>query len=246
MTLQQTMSALRTMGTAQNRKVYARHGAGAGAGAGENLFGVSFANLRSLARQIGVDHALAEQLWETGNSDARALATMIADPQQFTASSAEAWINAVAYYLLADLFAPVIARSRLAPAKLGKWTRSRQEFVRQCGYVLLCCLLKDDPDQISDDSCRTFLATIERQIHGSPNRARHAMNMAVTAVGIYKPALRDEAIATARRIGRVEVDHGETGCRTPDAESYIRKTAARPAKKSSGRPRSPSAARKKP
>jgi len=30
-------------------------------------------------------------------------------------------------------------------------------------------------------------------------------------------------LAAAKRIGKVEVDHGETGCKTPDAAAYIRK-----------------------
>jgi hypothetical protein len=39
--------------------------------------------------------------------------------------------------------------------------------------------------------------------------------------------LRDEAIAAARRIGKVEVDHGDTDCKTPDAVEYILKVEAR-------------------
>ena len=35
----------------------------------------------------------------------------------------------------------------------------------------------------------------------------------------------------ARRIGEVHVDHGETGCKTPDAAAYIQKMADRAAKK---------------
>ncbi|MBX3436827.1 MAG: DNA alkylation repair protein [Planctomycetaceae bacterium] len=233
MTRQQVMSALQSMGTAQNRKVYARHGAG------ENVFGVSFAELRPFAKRMGVDHPLAEELWATGNSDARTLATLIADPQSFTAASADQWVGSISYSLLADMLAPVIARSPLAKSKLAKWTRSRKEYIRQCGYVLLCCLLKDHPQQVDDATCRRFLVAIEAQIHDSPNRARHAMNMAVTAIGIYRPELREEAIASARRIGRVDVDHGETGCRTPDAEAYILKAAARsPSDKRSTRRRS--------
>jgi len=43
--------------------------------------------------------------------------------------------------------------------------------------------------------------------------------------GLYLENLtRKETIATARRIGPIEVDHGETGCKTPDAASYINKT----------------------
>ena len=44
-------------------------------------------------------------------------------------------------------------------------------------------------------------------------------------------AMEKKAIAAAKRIGRVEVDHGETGCKTPDAAAYIKKTAAHHRKK---------------
>ncbi len=37
----------------------------------------------------------------------------------------------------------------------------------------------------------------------------------------------DEALAATRRIDKVEVDHGETSCRTPDVSVYITKGAAR-------------------
>ena len=62
------------LGTAQNVKVYRRHGAG------ENVYGVSFANLGELKKRIGVDHELALELWQSGNADAQALAAMISDP----------------------------------------------------------------------------------------------------------------------------------------------------------------------
>jgi 3-methyladenine DNA glycosylase AlkD len=137
------------------------------------------------------------------------------------------WLKDIRYGLLADMFGGLIARSKLAAGKRKKWTRSRQEYVRLCGYALLAATLKDAPDQLTDDACREYLETIERQIHQSPNLARHAMNTALIAIGIYKPALRDQALAAAQRIGRVDVDHGQTSCTTPDAASYIRKAASR-------------------
>ena len=70
------MQQLEEMGTAQNRKVYARHGVG------EEMFGVSFANQNKLAKAIKRDQALALELWATANHDARILATMVADPAQ--------------------------------------------------------------------------------------------------------------------------------------------------------------------
>jgi hypothetical protein len=50
------------------------------------------------------------------------------------------------------------------------------------------------------------------------------MNMALIAIGLRSPALRKAATEAARRIGPVEVDHGDTGCKTPDAIAYIAKS----------------------
>ena len=72
-----------------------------------------------------------------------------------------------------------------------------------------------------------ILATIEKEIHRSANWARRAMNSALIAIGVYKPALRKKVIEAAKRIGKVEVDHGETSCRTPDAIGYIEKVLQR-------------------
>jgi 3-methyladenine DNA glycosylase AlkD len=50
------------------------------------MFGVSYAALGKLKKQIKQEHALAEALWETGNHDARVLATMVADPRKADAA----------------------------------------------------------------------------------------------------------------------------------------------------------------
>ena len=84
----EAMRQLRALGTAQNRKLYGRLGTGP-------MFGVSYANLGKLKRSIKVDHALAMQLWESGNLDSQVLATMIADPAQSTARMLDAWIIAL-------------------------------------------------------------------------------------------------------------------------------------------------------
>lgn len=57
------------------------------------------------------------------------------------------------------------------------------------------------------------------------------MNMALIAIGVRSARLAEAATAAAGRIGKVDVDHGETNCKTPDAASYIAKTRAHYAKK---------------
>src|SRR5512134_536480 len=96
---------LKRLGTAQNVKIYRRHGAG------ENVYGVSFGDLRPLGKKLGTDHGLALALWGSGNADARCLATMVADPAVMTREEADAWVEDIDYYLHADLVGGLVART---------------------------------------------------------------------------------------------------------------------------------------
>ena len=215
------MTQLESMGTAQNRKVYKRHGYT------EPLFGVSFANLGKLTKKIKTDHDLAVELWDTKNADAQILACMIADPKLMTEKLAKKWAKEIEYYVLCDQFAGMLATADFAPDLMKTWMNSTDEFIKQAGYSTLCMILRDDAESIDRDECEALLSTIEAEIHSAPNRARHTMNSAVIAIGTFKPELMPLAVETAKRIGQVEVDHGETSCKTPDAVSYIEKAAKR-------------------
>ncbi len=178
-------------------------------------------------KKIKVDHRLAMELWKTKNAEARALALQVADPQKLTRSAADGLledgpVRFVGYYL-SDL----VARSPIADATMRAWMKSPDEYSREMGYGVFASRLKTDPSSVSDADADKVLATIEKEIHRSPNWARYAMNGALIAIGVYKPALRKKAIEAARRIGKVEVDHGETYCKTPDAVPYIEKTSKR-------------------
>lgn len=216
MTVQQVMAELQAAGTAQNRKIYARHGA-----VGE-MFGVSFAKLRELRKKIRTDQSLAEALWETGNVDARMLAVMVADPVAFRRRDLDGWMRQIDYYTLADVYVKeVVARSEHALSRLQKWIDSDHEWVGRAAWVLLANLAMDETANLSDTALTEYLARIEGEIHGARNLTRDAMNSALIAIGIRNAGLRKRATAAARRIGKVVVDHGETGCKTPDAVGYI-------------------------
>src|SRR5262249_20406493 len=70
------------------------------------------------------------------------------------------------------------------------------------------------------------LDEIARTIHSAPNGEREAMNMALIQIGCRSAALRKAALAAARKVGKGEVDYGDTDCKTPDAAAYIAKTWA--------------------
>lgn len=227
MTKTEAMRELKAAGTAQNRKVYARHGIN------EPMFGVSYAALGKLKKKIKTDQALAESLWDTGNHDARVLATMIADPQAIRAGTLDAWAKAADNRGLAAAVSNVAADAPTAKTRMEKWTVSRKEMVACAGWHTLASIARADsglPDRYFAD----HIGTIESKIHTAPNWVRYAMNNALINIGVRNAALRKKAVAASKRIGKVDVDHGETGCKTPDAASYIAKTVAHRKKKATG------------
>ncbi len=220
----QAMKQLKALGTAQNRQVYTRH-----LGTIE-MFGVSYANLGKLKRQIKVDQELAEQLWATGNLDARLLATMIADPEQMTARKLDAWVKEADNRGTASALSNLAAASPVAFQRVEKWTKSKNEWISVAGWHVLASLAREGED-LSDTVLDGYLKRIEAEICGAKNYTRYAMNNALISIGIRNPKLRKQAVAAAKRIGKVEVDHGQTGCKTPDAVPYIAKAVAHRAKK---------------
>ncbi len=221
MTLNETLSMLEELGTAQNRKVYARHGVN------PPMYGVSYANQNRMVRKIKRDQQLADSLWATGNHDARVLAARVADPMAMNATRLDAWVRDLDNSILAGELGALASASKTGLARFRKWTSRRGEWVATAGWNTFTEMVLNDHVDVDEALLDTCLDRIESQIHDQPNRVRYAMNNALIATGTVSATYRDRAIAAAERIGPVEVDHGETNCKTPDAASYIAKSFAR-------------------
>lgn len=231
MTSQEIYQQLEKWGTEQNRKVYKRHGAG------DNLFGVSFSNLNALKKKVispegkkGTNHELARQLWETQNIDAQTFAAMIADPQQVTENELDTWVQDIHYYALANEFNKVAGNSPFALKKMEKWIKSDQEFVRLVGYGILNLMARED-ETLSNAFFGPYIQKIEAELQQSPNRVKEGMNNCLIAIGARNEALRERVLVAAKKIGKVEIDHGETACKTFIIEEYLDKIYKRKAQK---------------
>jgi 3-methyladenine DNA glycosylase AlkD len=220
MTIKEAMQALEKAGKEQYRKIYARHGV-----QGE-MFGVSTADLTKLAKKIKMDGSLAEELWRSGNHDARILASMIADAASLTAARLKAMATDVGDKVQSGALSTLAARSPHARQVAEAWIASDDEFVGSAGWNVVAQLAQKD-ETLPDGWYADLLGIIERRIHKAKNRTKASMNNALIAIGARNPKLQGPAIAAARRIGKLTVDHGDTDCKTPDAEAYILKAVAR-------------------
>lgn len=220
MTLAQAMSALEKAGSAQTRKTYARHGAT------EPMFGVSFATLKTLLKRIGVDHELALALWDTGNFDARNLAVKIADPARMSSSDLDRWAGGATRAMMCGSYvAHLAAEGPHARSRSDAWLAARDEPRRCAGWMLVGAMAMRDEDT-PDAWFAERLTEIEKSIQASPNGQRLAMLNALIAIGCRSAALRKSVTAAAKRIGKVEIDHGDTACKTPEPAPTLEKTWA--------------------
>jgi 3-methyladenine DNA glycosylase AlkD len=219
-TLTEVMDELQAAGSEQTRKVYRKHGIR------NEMFGVSYATLKALTKKIKRDHALALQLWATGNHDARVLATMIADPKQADEAMLDSWVRDLGNYTIADAVSGVFSKTAFARAKMEGWVESDDEWIGTVGWNLLSHLAMND-QTLPDSYFDPYLETIRRDIHHRRNRVRYAMNGALIAIGMRSDMLEAKAVEVGQAIGTVDVDHGETNCKTPDAVAYIQKAKAR-------------------
>ncbi len=217
MSLDEVMRALEKAGSAQTKKTYARHGAK------EPMFGVLFGTLKKLVDRIGIDQELARELWSTKNQDARNLAMKIADPTKISAAELDRWAKENTLRMCGMYIGSLAAESPHGGAKAREWLASSDEEMRATGWTLVAQMANLD-EKSPDDWFAKHLAKIEKTIHSSPSVERGAMNSAVIAIGGRSADLRKLATAAAKRIGPVEVDHGETACKTPDAATYIAKS----------------------
>ena len=215
------LATLKKLGKPQTAAIYKRHGSG------DYVFGVLTSEIAKLRKKIKTNHELAMELWNTGYAEARILAIMVADPEKLSQADADRMIEDGPVRFIGCYLSDLVARSPIAEKSMRAWMKSRDEFRREMGYGVFAVRLKNNADAVSDAEAEKVLATIQKDIHRSPNFARYAMNGALISIGIFKPALQGKAIEAAQQIGKVDVDHGETNCKTPDAVAYMAKASKR-------------------
>ena len=222
MSVEEVLQNLELLGSEQARKTYRRHGVKG------PVFGVSYADQGKLAKKLKSNPELAPGLWASGNHDARVLALSIGDAQQTTGEQVDEWMSDLSDYVISDGLSGYIGRTALARENMDAWMCSTDEWRGTVGWNVLASLAIND-QALPDAFFEPYLSNIERDIHGSKNRTRYAMNNALIAIGMRNEALEMRAIDAATRIGKVIVDPGEANCNQRDAWTYLHQANERDA-----------------
>ena len=161
-----------------------------------NALGVSMPTLRKLAGKRR-DHALAEQLWQTGIHEARILAAIVDDPAQVTPEQMERWaVDFDSWDVCDQVTTDLFDLTPYAHQKALEWAERNEEFVKRAGFALMAGLAVHNKTA-ADGYFLEFLPAIERQATDGRNFVKKAVNWALRNIGKRNPALRQAAMQTA-------------------------------------------------
>jgi len=190
-------------------------------------FGIGVTRLRSLAKSVGRDHKLAQQLWKTDVYDAKILGLLIDDPKQLTREQVEEQVEGLDGGFLAHVFSTCGATLPKAPFAFEvacEWMDSKDGVRRRCAWGLVYEFSKAKGKKAPDEEF--FLDCVDR-IQRSIKKekymwARESMNTALLGIGARNKKLNRVAIKAAKAIGRVEIDYGgDVSCEPMDVLKHL-------------------------
>lgn len=192
----EALAALEALGTEEGRRGMARYGIVAA-----KAYGVSVANIRALARQLGRDHDLADELWRTGWYEARLLAAFVDDPKLVTPAQMDRWAAEFENWADCDtLCFHLFDKTPHAFAKVDQWAADEREFVRRAAFALLASVALHNK-KAADGPFLDRLPLIEAAATDPRNFVKKGVSWALRGIGGRKSAaLRVAARAMADRL----------------------------------------------
>lgn len=169
-----------------------------------NTLGVSIPTLRKIAKEVGRDHDLAQELWASGIHEARILAGFIDDPKRVTEDQMERWVRDFDSWDVCDqVCCNLFDKTAFAYRKAVEWSEQEAEFVKRAGFALMAALAWHDKKGKDEEFLR-FLPIIKRESADARNYVKKAVNWALRQIGKRNAALNSAAITTAREMQRLD------------------------------------------
>lgn len=166
----------------------------------DKAYGVPVPELRKLAKRLGTNQKLAQELWNHGSREARLLAGMIADQTKLTEKMVESWAAGFDGWEVCDQACMnLFWKADFAYKKAAELAGRKSEFVKRTGFALMAVLAWKDK-QATDQKFEQFFPLIEKQSWDERNFVKKAVNWALRQIGKRNRKLNKKAIALAERI----------------------------------------------
>ena len=213
MNVHEILTHLESLGDDARRKHNAK------AGAPDNQFGVKLGDIRTLAKKIKTNHALALELWATGNVEAQLLATLIITPKSLSASELDKLTRSTTCAQVADwLNAYVVAQHPEKEALRVKWMKAKDRWAARAGWNLTASGINKGVEGLDPAA---LLDRIEQEMPQAAPEIQWTMNNTLGAIGIHHAKLRKRAVAIGEKIGLYRDWPVSKGCTPPYVPVWV-------------------------
>lgn len=170
----------------------------------QNTLGVSIPFLRKLAKEIGKNHQLAQELWNSQIHEARILAGFIDDPKLVTSKQMDSWVSDFDSWDICDqVVSNLFDKTPFAFEKINVWCNKKEEFVRRAGFVMMAVLAVHDKVS-TDEKFKGFFPLIKKYSTDERNFVKKAVNWALRQIGKRNKKLLRYALDCAKEIRQME------------------------------------------
>lgn len=222
MNLKEALAKLESMGDEKRRAFNVKNGAGKA-----KQFGVQTGDIRALAKKINTDHALAVDLWKTGNIDAQLLAILLMKPRSLSAAELDKMVRAARFAWVADWFNAYIVKEQPPADKESlriKWMEDEDGWAARAGWNLTASKVGKDAEGLD---LPALLDRIESEMADAPPEAQWTMNAVLANIGIHFAKHRKRAIAIGEKLGIYRDYPCSKGCTSPFAPIWINEMVKR-------------------
>ena len=168
----------------------------------KNVLGVSSKYIFSLAKNLGTNHALALELWQSGVYEARLVAAFIADPGQLKKSIMNVWVKDFDNWAICDgVCLHCFRHTPFGHDLATRWIRRKPEFIRRAGFTMIAVLAVHDRTS-GDAVFRKYLRDVKKYSTDERPYVKKAVNWALRQIGKRNLALNATAVTMAQEIHR--------------------------------------------
>jgi 3-methyladenine DNA glycosylase AlkD len=197
--VEEVLTRLKAKARADQLEGMARYGI-----TGDKRLGVTVPDMRKLAKEIGKDHGLALDLWETGVPEAMIVAAMVDVPEEVTEAQLEAWVQDFDSWDVCDqVCMNLFEKTPLAWKKIRDWSGREEEFVKRAAFALVACLAWHDKEA-PDEAFVALIPIIKGEATDGRNYVKKAVSWALRNIGKRNPHLHAVAMETAVEMQQME------------------------------------------
>ncbi|MBG6237065.1 3-methyladenine DNA glycosylase AlkD [Mycetocola sp. CAN_C7] len=212
----EVMAELAALEDPKIRAVNERHG---------DDHGVNLTKLRGVAKNLKIQHELARDLWQTGDTAARLVALLISRPKLYSAAELDTMLREARVPKVHDWLVNYIVKKNPHVEELRvTWFADADPVVASAGWALTSDRVGKAPDGLD---LPALLDLIEAEMKDAPVRLQWAMNECLAAIGIHHPDLRARALSIGERLEVLKDYPTPPGCTSPFAPIWINEIVRR-------------------